>query len=494
MTLAKFLALDFGAGSGRAILGKISDTITLEDLHRFHNPQVKIFDHYYWDLPFLFNELKKGLAEAGRRGHRDLAGIGVDTWGVDFGLIGDNQTLLGNPVTYRDRRTEGMMELAFRRIPQKAIYELTGIQFMSFNSIYQIFSLVQHSNPLLDVARQLLFMPDLFTFLMSGEMVSEYSIASTSQLLNAREKRWEATLFHVLDLPLEIMAPLVEPGTVVGKLLPDLSAQVDLGGIDVIASASHDTASAVAAVPVLGDDWAYLSSGTWSLIGIETEHPLISAASFENGFTNEGGVAKTIRFLKNVMGMWLFERCRSQWEREGNRLTYEALLDLAKDAKPFRCVINPDDASFLNPPDMPRAIGEFCRKTGQAAPESKGEYVRCILESLAFKYKYVLENLQKLRQKPLQTLHIVGGGSQNTLLNQFTANATGLHVVAGPVEATALGNIIVQAIAKKVLSSLSEGRELIRKSFELHYVMPRDQTLWNQVYEHNKHLFQSSTF
>ncbi len=493
MAGAKFLALDYGAGSGRAILAQLDQTISLQELHRFQNPQIKMLKHYYWDMPFLFNELKKGLAAAGRQGHRDLLAIGVDTWGVDFGLIGKRHTLLANPITYRDSRTEGMMEAAFKVVPQEDIYRHTGIQFMSFNTIYQLFSMVREQNPLLMAAQRMLFMPDLFTYLMTGELTCEYSVASTSQLLNARTRQWEFSLIKKLDIPDHLFLPVTEPGTIIGQLLPELAAESDLPAIDVIASASHDTASAVAAVPATSKNWAYLSSGTWSLIGIESKEPIINDNSFAAGFTNEGGVQNTIRFLRNVMGMWLFEQCRVKWEKEGKQ-SYEQLISMAQSARPFVAVINPDDGRFLNPPDMPAAIQSFCRDTRQPTPQDKGEMIRIIFEGLALKYRHVLEQIQKMQNVKLDTLHIVGGGSQNDLLNQFTANATGLNVVAGPIEATALGNVIVQAMAKKVIDSLQEGRELIRRSFQVKVFEPQEVALWNEKYQANKEIFSKSTF
>mgnify|MGYP000877120451 CR=1 FL=1 len=494
MAGAKFLALDYGAGSGRAILATLTDKIELQELHRFHNPQVKMLQHYYWDLPYLFSELKKGLTAAGRLGHSDLAGIGVDTWGVDYGLLGEQNCLLGHPYAYRDSRTEGMMEAAFTRVPQKEIYDYTGIQFMSFNTIFQLYSMVHTGHPLLPAARRLLFMPDLLNFLMTGEIACEYTIASTSQLLNARTGDWEPALIQRLGLPTSIFGPLVEPGTVISPLLESVRQEVDLPAVDVIATSSHDTASAVAAVPAGSGLWAYLSSGTWSLIGVETDAPIVDERSYAAGFTNEGGVGHTIRFLRNVMGMWLFEQCRARWEKSGETLSYDQLLEMAEQAAPFKCIINPDDARFLNPVDMPQAIASFCRDSQQYVPQSKGEYVRTILEGLALKYRFVLEQIQNMRGIRLQALHIVGGGSQNNLLNQFTANATGLPVIAGPVEATALGNVIVQAMAKKVVGSLAEGRDLIRRSFQVRTFEPMETAHWNDVFEQSKSLLSITRF
>lgn len=489
MSDLKFLAVDFGAGSGRTILGTIDDKIKLEEIHRFPNLQIKMLGHYHWDVLALFNELKQGLTRAAAQGHKDVLGIGVDTWGVDFGLIGKNSTLLGNPVAYRDARTDGMMEVAFEKISKKDIYQYTGIQFMQLNTIFQLVSMVQDRHLFLDVAEDFMFTPDLFNFLMTGEKVSEYTIASTSQLLNARERNWEKEIFSKLDIPFRMMPPIIQPGTVVGTLLKDVADETGLPQLDVIAPACHDTASAVAAVPAKSKNWAYLSSGTWSLLGVEVDEPIITQESLDNNFTNEGGVGGTIRFLRNTMGMWLLEGCKKSWESNGKTYDYGQLLDMAAQAKAFKCIIDPDNGLFLNPPDMPTAINEFCNRQGITPPENKGEYVRCILESLALKYRYIIEKINQMKKEPIDALHIVGGGSQNHLLNQFTADATGLPVIAGPIEATALGNILVQALAKKKIESLAEGRQLVANSFPLKNYEPADTNAWNDMYEKVKTMF-----
>lgn len=487
---SKYLAFDFGAASGRAILGIVSrDKLELEEIHRFPNQPITIFRHMYWNILTLFDELKKGLALVAQKGHRDLAGIGVDTWGVDFGFVGKDDTLLGNPVAYRDKRTDGMMEKAFGKLARQEIYTLTGIQFLKLNTLYQLFSMVQSNSPLLGIAQNLLFMPDLFNYLMTGEKCSEYTIASTSQLLNARTKKWEQNLFSKLNLPYSIMAPIVAPGTVLGLLSKDLSDETGLSRVEVIAPACHDTAGAVAAVPAQSDDWAYLSSGTWSLIGIEVEEPIINEESLNNNFTNEGGADHKIRFLRNTMGLWLLQQVRKTWERQGESVSYDDMISIAEKAPPFKCIIDPDDALFLNPPDMPAAIAEYCRKNQQPIPENRGEVVRSILESLALKYRFIIEKINAMRNRPVETLHIVGGGSQNEMLNQFSANATGLPVIAGPAEATATGNILIQAMAKKELDSLQQGRELVARSFPMKRYEPQDQERWNEVYEKVKGMF-----
>jgi len=463
--------------------------LELEEIHRFVNPQVQVLDHIYWDVLYLFQELKNALSRASKKGHRVLQGIGVDTWGVDFGIIGKDGALLGNPVAYRDKRTDGMMEKVFEKIPKKEIYQYTGIQFIQLNTLYQLASLAQSNSHLLETSKYLLFMPDLFNYFMTGEACSEYTIASTSQLMNAETKEWEQEIFYRLGLPYKIMAPIVQPGTALGPLTKDILQETNMKTGEVITPAGHDTACAIAAVPAKRDHWAYISSGTWSLLGVEIDTPIITDESLNNNFTNEGGVDQKIRFLRNVMGMWLLESCRKTWMRNKATVDYTLLMNLAKNAKPFKCIINPDNSRFMNPPDMPEAIVEYCKSTGQSGPKKIGEFVRTILESLALKYRFLIDKINSMRNQNIQVLHIVGGGSQNELLNQFAANATGLQVIAGPVEATAIGNIIFQAIAKNELNSLQEARGLVARSFPLKTYEPQDQERWNEVYNKKKELF-----
>lgn len=487
MAAPEFIACDFGAGSGRIILGALCDNrIRLKEIHRFSNREIEILGHDYWDLPRLFAELKHGLSQVKSKGHSEPCSLGVDTWGVDFGLIARDGTLLGNPVAYRDRRTDGMIERAFELMPREELYRVTGIQFLQFNTVFQLLSLVKNSSPLLEVAQNLLFMPDLFNYLMTGEVVSEYTIASTSQMLDAEKRTWADSVFKALELPRSLMPEIVEPGYIVGKLSLGLCRETGLESMDVVAPAGHDTASAVAAVPGKSSNWAYLSSGTWSLLGTEESAPIINQLSLNNNFTNEGGFDSKIRFLRNNMGLWLLTRCRDTWAEEGGDLDYDTLLDWAQNSMPFTSLVDPDDHSFLNPLDMPAAIRAFCRAGGIRAPESRGEYVRTILESLALKYRFILDQINSMRAEPVEKLHIVGGGSQNELLNQFTANACGIPVTAGPVEATALGNILIQAIAQGHLSDLSEARQVVRESSELRDYEPRDPERWEEQYQKSK--------
>jgi rhamnulokinase len=485
MADSKFLAFDIGAESGRAIVGILKNNkISLEEIHRFPNKQIKILGHLHWDILYLFEELKKGLYNAVESGHGNIQSIGIDTWGVDFGLIGKENEILGFPLTYRDSNTNGIMDQVFKKISRKEIYSLTGIQFLQFNSLFQLFSLLKNKKKLLSVCDKLLFIPDLLYFLFTGKKFSEYSIASTSQMLNAKTRNWDKKIFKKLGLPLNIMPEIISSGTILGKLLSEISKEVGLNNdVDVIAVGCHDTASAVAAVPFYGKTSAFLSSGTWSIIGIETNQPIINRDSLTNNFSNEGGVENKIRFLTNVMGMWLLQETRKIWSKEGNDYCYDELLKMASISKEFQTIINPDDSKFLNPPDMIKAIKEYCISYGQHIPENEGEFVRCILESLAIKYKIEIEKIKCITQKQIEALHIVGGGSQNSMLNQFTADAVGIPVIAGPVEATAIGNILIQAIAKGKIKSVKKGREIVADSFPLKTYLPKTSEKWNKVFE-----------
>lgn len=480
---AKFLAIDLGAESGRGVVGLLQEgRLHLEEVHRFPNGPVRVLNSLHWDVLRLFSELKSALGRCIHVYGPDLQSMGVDTWGVDFGLLGRGDVLLGNPYHYRDRRTDGMMEEAFRRVPREEIFERTGIQFMKLNTLYQFLAMRVQDSPLLDVAETLLLMPDLFHFLLTGNKASEFSIATTTQFYDPRQRDWATEMLAKMDLPWEILPDIVAPGTQVGTLLPAVAEETGARPLPVIAPASHDTGSAVAAVPAQGEDWCYISSGTWSLMGIETPEPLINAQSLRYNFTNEGGVGGTIRFLKNIMGLWLVQECRRAWERQGQHYSYDELARLAAEAPPFVSLVNPDDESFLAPADMPAAIRAYCARTGQPQPQDVGALVRCALESLALKYRWVLERLEEIRGRHLETIHIVGGGSQNRLLNQLTADATRRRVVTGPVEATAAGNVLVQAITCGHLASLQEARDVVRRSFPVEIFEPHPSAEWEEAY------------
>lgn len=490
MEKKNYLAVDLGAESGRVVIGTVSSSqIELSEVHRFPNKQINFQGHLHWNILDLWSEIKQGLIQASKKSRNRITSIGVDTWGVDFGLISKGGQILGHPYTYRDARTKGMMETAFRSISKRKIYEQTGIQFLPFNSIYQLLSLVRSRDEILKICDRLLFMPDLFNFLLTGKKYSEYTIATTSQLLNAHTRKWDPIIFSALNLPIHIMAPILEPGQMIGKLAPELERETGLNNIQVVSVGSHDTASAIAAVPGHIPNWAYLSSGTWSLLGVEVEKPVISDLSFRYGFTNEGGIGGRIRLLRNIMGLWLLQRCRQKWIEEGEEYAYDELVKMAEEAKPFKCIIDPDHHSFLNPPDMPAAVLNFCRHTGQIEPRSKSEIVRCLFESLALKYRYILELIQILTKRKIDVLHIVGGGAQNRLLSQFAANAAQVAVKAGPTEATALGNVIVQGITSGFPAGLDEGRGLIASSFPVITYLPEKNDDWNRVYLNCKKLF-----
>lgn len=479
-----FLAFDLGAESGRGILGHFDgERLELEVVHRFANPSVRILGTLYWDTPRQFAELLDALRLCGARGDR-LAGLGVDTWGVDFGLFGRDGALLGLPVHYRDGRTEGMLEQAFARLPRERIFERTGIQFMQLNTLYQLLAMKLADSPLLDVAETLLLMPDIMNYWFSGRRVSELSIASTTQFWDPRANDWCRDLLADLDLPTGICPEVVPPGTVLGPLVDSIAAECGVGAVPVIAPACHDTGSAVAAVPASGDSHAYLSSGTWSLMGIESATPLIDDRTLALNFTNEGGVFGTIRFLKNIMGLWLVQEIRRCLARDGSEQSYAELTAQAAAAPAFGPVVNPDDASFLAPDNMPEAIRAACRAAGQTPPESTGALVRCALESLALKYRWVLERLEQVAGRRLETIHIVGGGTQNQLLSQLTADACGRRVVAGPSEATATGNLLMQAVAVGELAALDDLRAVVRASFELEEYLPNPATAgaWDEAY------------
>ncbi|HIE52198.1 MAG TPA: rhamnulokinase [Armatimonadetes bacterium] len=487
----KFLALDLGAESGRGLVGLFDgEKLQLEEVHRFPNGPVRLLDSLHWDVLRLWEEVKQALRLAVRKYGPDFAGIGVDTWGVDFGLLGRGHVLLGNPYHYRDKRTDGMLEEAFRRVPREEIFACTGIQFMQLNTLYQLLAMEVEHSPLLEVAETLLMMPDLFHFWLSGQRVSEFSIATTTQFYDPRggmretvRGEWARQLLERMGLPTDLLPEVVPSGTVLGDLRPSVAEEVGLGAVPVVAPAAHDTGSAVAAVPAEGENWAYISSGTWSLMGVEVTEPIINEAALTFNFTNEGGMGGTIRFLKNIMGLWLVQESRRTWARAGEEHSYSELTQMAAEAEPFLALVEPDHTSFLPMGDMPARIRAFCQQTGQPAPKTKGAIVRCALESLALKYRWVLEKLEAVLGRRLEVIHIVGGGSQNTLLSQFTADATKRPVVTGPVEATAIGNVMIQALARGEVGSHAEAREVIRRSFDLLTYEPRQPEAWDAAYE-----------
>jgi rhamnulokinase len=477
-TAKKILAFDLGAESGRAVLGLLEGrTLQLEVVHRFPNGPVRTLDTLHWDVLRLHGEMLNALRLCAAR-HGSIDALGVDTWGVDFALLGADGSLLGNPRHYRDPHTEGYPEAAFDRVGRADIFAHTGIQFMRFNTLYQLLALQRDRSPLLEAARTLLFMPDLFHYFFTGIKVNELTDASTSQLLDPALRAWAWPLIQAFGLPQRLFGSLVAPGTVLGPLRASVAQETGINPAPVIASAAHDTASAIAAVPAAGTSWAYISSGTWSLMGVEMDAPLVGAAALAANFTNELGFGRTVRFLKNIMGLWLVQECRRTWERAGTTYDYAELMRLAAQAPAFVSLVDPDDPSFWLPASMPAALAEYCRRSGQPAPEGVGATVRCALESLALRYRWVLGKLEELTDRRLEVIHVGGGGSQNELLCQFTADACNRPVLAGPVEATAIGNVLVQAIGLRVLGSLAEAREVVRSSFEVKRYEPREAGAW----------------
>ncbi len=490
---AKFVAVDLGASSGRVIYATLEkNKFELHEIHRFSNQPTQLLNNLHWNIVSLYEEIKTGLTQCAKTFSAELDGIGIDTWGVDFGLVSENNELVGIPWAYRDARTNGILEKTFALMPREEIYRTTGIQFMQFNSAFQLLAMVQAKSPLLKATNKLLFMPDLLNFLFSGQKVTERSIASTSQLLNPMTGTWAKDIFVKLGLPLEIMPEILEPGTELGSLLPEIARETGLSKAPIIATAGHDTAAAVAAVPASGDNWAYLSSGTWSLMGIESPKPIINDQTLRYNFTNEGGVAGTIRFLKNISGLWLVQTCQRDWAKAGKNYDFATLTQMASQAKPFVAILDPDNSLFLNPDNMPEAIQTYLKQTNQPQPQTEGETIRIILESLALKYRHILEQINELRGKPTQKLHIVGGGTKNELLNQFAANACGIPVVTGPVEATAIGNIMVQAVTRKVLPSIEAAREVIKNSVEMKYYTPQDSAQWEKRFNEFKQLLKEN--
>lgn len=485
-----YLALDLGAGSGRAIVGTIENgRIRTEELHRFDNTPVRQGGHVYWNILSLFDNIKKGIGIAAKKGYT-LRGIAVDTWGVDFGLTDAAGNMLANPITYRDSRTFGISDKVLDHITKEYLYERTGIQQMEINTLFQLYSLKRSGEPYFSIADKLLFIPDLINYFLTGKQYNEYTIASTSQLVNAQTKQWEYTIFEKLGIPVRLAGTIIKPGTIIGDLLPEIAEETGVKNVPVFAVGSHDTASATAAIP--GDERhrAFLSSGTWSLLGIETDEPILTKEASENDFTNEGGVNDKILFMRNCTGLWLLQRFMEEYEKEnGEKISYDHLLKKCTETTEFRSIVNSDDPAFSNPVSMTNAIREYCARTDQPIPQTPGEIVRCILESLALKYRFVMNKLKECSGREINELHIVGGGSQNELLNQFTADSLNVTVVTGLTESTALGNIIRQAVSDNRIRDIEEGRQIIRNSFSFKLYDPKDPEKWKEVAERTKRLF-----
>lgn len=484
----RYLAFDLGAESGRAVVGTLVDgRLSLEEIHRFPNEPVEVCDTWHWDVLALYHHVLKGMRESVRRFGERVEGIGLDTWALDFGLLARDGKLLQNPVCYRDRRTEGMVEAVLAKMTARELYERTGIAILPIHTLYQLLSLRLSRSPLLEVATRFLMMPDLLAYFLTGEPRCERTNAITTQLYDPRTGQWSREMFETFDLPLAIMPELVDPGTILGTLREAVKRTTGLNQAVVIAVCNHDTGSAVAAVPGQGEDWAFLSSGTWSVLGTLADEVVTSAEAFAARVCNELTL-DSFFLARNIMGLWLLQQARAAWQREGQAYAYEELVRLAEQAPDADTVIYPDDLGFLAPPDMPQAIRDYCLRTGQSPPDGPAAMTRCILESLALSYREGLERLASIRGRPFQALHIVGGGSRNGLLCQFTADATGLPVLAGPVEATVAGNVLVQAVARGELSSPEEVREVVRRSFDLVEYTPRPSEAWEARYEQYREL------
>lgn len=464
----RYVAIDIGAESGRAIVGELKDgRLTLKEAHRFANGGVRVGGSLYWDILGLWREIKNGIRIAAQTGHIDA--VGIDTWGVDYALLNAKGDLVGNPYCYRDSRNDGVADRVCAKLGRDVIFEETGIQFLAFNTLYQLVAEREHNPAILDQANRLLMIPDLLHFWLTGVAANEYTIATTTQAFNPRTRKWSTGLLNKLDIPSEIFSDIVMPGTVLGTLEKSVAEETGAQGLRVILPGSHDTASAVAGVPFESGEGmrAYVSSGTWSLVGVEVPSPIINPEVMRANLTNEGGVGGRIRLLKNVMGMWPIQQCRAAWSKQGHAYTYDQLAIMAREAKHFTSVIDPDDASLLHPDDMPSAIAHLCIASGQSVPTTPGEFARCIYTSLAQTYQRVIDQAGRLTGRKVEAVHIIGGGSQASFLNQMTADTCGIPVLAGPIEGTAIGNVLTQAIGTGELGSLDDLREVVRNSFDI---------------------------
>lgn len=482
-----YLAIDLGAESGRVIAGILDQgRIRLDEVHRFPNGPVPLAGTRRWDVLRLWNDILEGLAKGAQRYGSDIVSVGVDTWGVDYVLLSAKNEILGQPYNYRDPRTHGLMQQSFSRVPRKEIFGQTGLQFMEINTLYQLIAMQLQDPELLGMADHFLLMPDFFHWLLCGSRVVEFTNATTTQFFHPTNRDWATDLLRKFDLPVSIFPEVVTPGTPLGSLREEVSTRTGLGRISVVAPPTHDTAAAVVAVPTESTgtaSWAYISSGTWSLIGVEVQEAILTDAALALNVTNEGGIDGTYRLLKNVMGLWLVQESRRSFERAGRVYDYSELTQLAEAAEPFRSLVTPNDDRFLSPVDMAAEIRDWCAETSQPIPETDGQCIRCALESLALKYRQVLEGIEALTGEKIEVIHVVGGGSRNDLLNQFTASACGRPVIAGPTEATALGNVLVQARSAGDIGTLSEIREVVRVSSDLRRFDPVDSAAWNAAYE-----------
>lgn len=484
-----YLAVDLGASGGRVLAGRFDgQRLTLEEVHRFENGGVIADCRMYWDLLGLWQQIQNGLRAAGDKHGDSVVSVGVDTWGVDYGLLGAGDELLGNPYCYRDARTNGMMDKAFAMVSRDDIFAETGLQFMQFNTLYQLLAVKEQNPALLDAARSFLMIPDLFHWLLTGEKANEFTNASTTQFHNPSTNAWSDTLFDRFGLPKGILGEVLEPGTRLGAIRRDVAESTGLKDVGVVLPGTHDTASAVMSVPATGlmsghPNWCYISSGTWSLMGAETPTPVINQSCADRNFTNEGGVGGTTRLLKNIAGLWLLQECRRIWLQEGRECSWTQMVQDAEAADPLVSLINPDASEFVAPQKMPLAIRKFCGDSGQTIPRSDGDVTRCALESLALRYRMVLNWTEELTGCTIDTVHIVGGGTQNRLLCQMAADACNRRVVAGPIEATAIGNVMMQVVSSGEIGSIGEAREVIRNSFDVEEYTPQNPQPWDEALE-----------
>jgi rhamnulokinase len=480
-----YLAIDLGAESGRTIIGALAGRhLKLTETHRFANGPVRLNDGLRWDVLRLWSDIKDGIGKSASQIGGSVDSIGLDTWGVDFALLDKNGAMLSNPYHHRDERTDGMLAEAFKYMPRSEIFSNTGIQFMQINTLYQLLAMAIQKSPLFDVAGTFVTIPDLFNYWLSGEITNEFTNATTTQCFDPRQRTWSTEILTAFHLPLHLFKPVTDPGKKIGTLLPGLTEEMGVSAIPIILPACHDTGSAVVAVPALAgnQDFAWISSGTWSIMGVEANQPVVNEKALDYNFTNEGGVFGTWRLSKNIMGLWLVQECRREWARQGEEFSFDALTRLAAEAEPFLAVIDPDFGEFLHAGHMPFRIQKYCVDTDQRVPQTKGEMLRVALEGIALKYRLVLERLEELTQKHLDPIHIIGGGTKNRLLNQLTANSTGRTVITGPVEATAIGNILMQAIGMENLDTLAEAREVVRASFEPEVYEPNQTVDWDEAY------------
>jgi len=488
MATKVYLAVDLGASGGRVLAGLFDgEKLHLEEVHRFENGNVSIGKRMYWDVLYLWNQVQQGLRAAATRYENRIVSVAVDTWGVDFGLLGAGDELLGNPYCYRDQRTQGMFEKAFAVVSREEIFAETGLQFMEFNTLYQLLAMKLQTSPLLANAQSFLMMADLFNWLLTGEKGNEITNASTTQFLNPHTRQWSTGMLEKFGLPTNILGRLVEPGATIGTIRSSLAEATGLAGMKVVLPGTHDTASAVLAVPAASQpntrpDWAYISSGTWSLFGVETPTPVTTDRCRELNFTNEGGIGGTVRLLKNIAGMWLVQQCRRTWLQAGTEFGWDDLIRRAQVEPPLAAIINPDHPSLVSPTDMPQAIRDLCRQTNQPIPENEGQVIRTALENVALRYRMVLGMLEELNGGQIETIHIVGGGTNNKLLCQMAADSCQRRVVAGPVEATAVGNVMMQAIADGAVDSVAQAREVVRDSFDVVEYLPGKAAAWEDAY------------